>query len=58
MLNEATFQCDSTVKVNLLKNTGMLAEDAFADILETIRRWTFTASLKSRSARHDFPAKQ
>ena len=27
---------------NLMENTGMLAGDALADILETIRRWTFT----------------
>ena len=36
-----SFQCASTVKA-VLKNTGMLAGEALADILETGRRWTFT----------------
>ena len=47
------FQCASTVKA-VLKNTGMLAGAALAEILETGRRWTFTVSLKSRFAQHDF----
>ena len=62
------FQCASTVKA-VLKNTGMLAGAAFADILETVRRF-FTPirfvqafqrsgkcrqqSCEPRFAQHDF----
>ena len=46
------FQCASTVKA-VMTNTGMMAGEAFVETLETGRRWTFTASLKSRFAQHD-----
>ena len=43
------FQCASTVKA-VLKNTGMLAGSALAEISVSFRRWSFTASLKTHFA--------
>ena len=43
------FQCASTVKA-VLKNTGMLAGAALAEISVSFRRWSFTASLKTHFA--------